>query len=83
MPLNTIRAIEYTTEGAAPKPRETEIKTAAAKAKLAAISGLSANSSAADFDKALKAVQADALERGDITGAIVVAQLQPKQPGRA
>jgi hypothetical protein len=83
MPFKTVRSTDYNHDGAAPQPRGTEVKTPAAKAKLAAVSSLNARSSAADFDNALKAIQADALERGDITGAILVAQLQPKQPGQA
>jgi hypothetical protein len=83
MPFKTVRSTDYNPDGAAPQPRETEVKTPAAKAKLAAVANLNAHSSAADIDKALKAVQADALERGDITGAMIVAQLMPKQPGQA
>jgi hypothetical protein len=83
MPFKTIRSTDYNPDGADPQPRETEAKTAAAKAKLAAVANLNAHSSTADLDKALKAIQADALERGDTTGAILVAQLQPKQPGQA
>jgi hypothetical protein len=83
MPFKTVRSTDYNPDGTAAQPRETEVKTAAAKAKLAAVSSLSAHSSAADFDKALKAIQTDALERGDITGAITVAQLLPKRSGQA
>jgi hypothetical protein len=83
MPFKTIRSNDYNPDGAAPQLRETEAKTAAAKAKLAAVANLNANSSTTDLDKALKAIQVDALERGDITGAILVAQLRPRQPGQA
>jgi hypothetical protein len=88
MPLKSVRSndpdfLREYHDGGTPQPRETEIKTAAAKAKLAAVSSLSAHSGAADFDKALKAIQADALERGDLTGAIIVAQFLPNQPGKA
>jgi hypothetical protein len=82
MPFKTVRSTDYNPDGAAAQPRETEVKTPAAKAKLA-VANLNARSSAADFDNALKAIQADALERGDITGAILLAQFQPKQPGQA
>jgi hypothetical protein len=83
MPFKTVRSIDYNPDGAAPQPRETEVKTPAAKAKLAAVSSLDTHSSSADFDRALKAIQADALERGDITGALTVAQLLPKRSGQA